>query len=276
MANNIHHPTELRGRPLVARLARAAKGGLVSVGSAAASLGAGPRETAMKLASLARRGWLRRVRRGLYLVVPLEVEPDRGTVVEDPWVLACEAFRPCYIGGWSAAEHWGLTEQIFRSTLVVTAASVRSTSKTLLGSEFRLFKIPKARVSGITNLWRGSTQIPVSSRERTLVDGLRNPEICGGLRTLFFMLREYSNSREFNSASLLREMKSFGNGAAWKRLGYMTELVRSDDHEISDVARAHMSEGISRLEPAIKKKGRLLRRWRLWINVSLSKETDGA
>lgn len=65
-------------------------------------------------------GWPRRVRRGLYLVLPLEAQSDRAITVEDPWILADELFSPCYIGGWSAAQHWGLTEQIFRSVFVVT------------------------------------------------------------------------------------------------------------------------------------------------------------
>jgi hypothetical protein len=31
------------------------------------------------------------------------------------WLVAHKLFSPCYIGGWIAAHHWGLTEQIFNS-----------------------------------------------------------------------------------------------------------------------------------------------------------------
>ena len=41
-------------------------------------------------------------------------------MVDESWVLARAVFEPCYIGGWSAAEHWGFTEQIFNSTMVFT------------------------------------------------------------------------------------------------------------------------------------------------------------
>src|SRR5437868_6126194 len=110
----------------VAKLSRVARAGLVQVADAESALGLQLREAAARLGALARQGWLSRVRRGLYSIVPIEADPRRPVIPEDPWVLAVAAFSPCYIGGWSAAEHWELTEQIFRSTLVVTSASVRS------------------------------------------------------------------------------------------------------------------------------------------------------
>ena len=66
------------------------------------------------LAYLASRGWLTRVAFGLYAVPPLEAD-DPGRWREDPWVLANKRYSPCYIGGWSACEHWDLTEQIFKT-----------------------------------------------------------------------------------------------------------------------------------------------------------------
>jgi predicted transcriptional regulator of viral defense system len=258
----------------VSKLARASKVGLVSVAQAAAALDTSSRSAALKLASLTRRGWLQRARRGLYLVLPLEAEPGRPAVAEDPWVLAQEAFSPCYIGGWSAAEYWGLTEQIFRSILVVTAANVRSKTVNLLGSEFRLFQVPEGRVAGATKVWRGPEQVLVSSRERTLADCLRNPELCGGTRTLFQMLREYVTGPEFNRENLLDDMRRFGNGAAWKRFGYLMEVARPEDRELFVTANSNLSAGNVKLDPSIAGRGRLLRRWRLWVNVHLTSKAD--
>ncbi|MDO8688937.1 MAG: type IV toxin-antitoxin system AbiEi family antitoxin domain-containing protein, partial [Dehalococcoidia bacterium] len=60
------------GKALMAKLARAARGGLLDVPKATEVLGVPRRTASIKLAALARRGWLLRVRRGLYFVVPLE------------------------------------------------------------------------------------------------------------------------------------------------------------------------------------------------------------
>ena len=57
------------------------------------------------------------VARGLYGPVPLE--PERSDLLlEDSWPVAIGLYSPCCIGGWSAAEHWDLTEQIFRTAVV--------------------------------------------------------------------------------------------------------------------------------------------------------------
>src|ERR1035437_6646480 len=86
------------------RLARGARGGLVTTARAAALLRQSRAEASATLGRLVRQGWLVRVRRGLYLVLPLEAGRKEGTV-EDPWILARELYAPCYIGGWTAAEH---------------------------------------------------------------------------------------------------------------------------------------------------------------------------
>jgi len=254
-------------RLVIAKLARAAKGGLLSVPAAAAALGVRSRQATVKLASLARRGWLLRARRGLYLVLPLEAEPGKPAVAEDPWVLAREVFSPCYIGGWSAAEHWGLTEQLFRSTLVVTAANVRAKSEEILGHEFRLFRVPRSRLAGAVEVWRGPERVAVSDRERTIVDCLRNPELCGGVRHLADMMREYAGGAERDMGKLVATARSAASGAAWKRLGYLAEQLWPEETSLVDEAKRHVTAGNVRLDPTVRHKGTLLRRWRLLVNV---------
>ena len=59
----------------------------------------------------ASRGWLTRIKKGLFITVPLgAINPTERK--EDPWIVATIVFEPCYIGGWSACEHLGLTDQI--------------------------------------------------------------------------------------------------------------------------------------------------------------------
>jgi predicted transcriptional regulator of viral defense system len=263
-------------RTAIAKLARAARGGLITVPSAAEALSLDHRAAAMYLAALARRGWLLRARRGLYLVLPLEFEPGRLMMAEDPWVLAREAFSPCYIGGWSAAEYWGLTEQLFRSTLVVTAAHVRTRSVQLLDHEFRIFRVPCARIAGAVQVWRGRERVPVSDRERTIVDCLRHPELCGGIRHLVHIMDIYGSGRERDLQKLAQVAREVGTGAAWKRLGYIAELLWPAEQVLRDTATKHLTAGNVRLDPTLRQRGTLLRRWRLWINVTVSGETDAS
>ena len=205
-------------------------------------------------------------------MLPLEAEPGKPTVPEDPWVLAREAFSPCYIGGWSAAEHWGLTEQLFRSTLVLTAAHVRARTMRLLGNEFRLFRVPPSRIAGTTLVWRGRERVSVSDRERTILDCLRHPELCGGVRHLADMMREYGESPERDFGKLASMAKELGTGATWKRLGYLAELLWPEEKAVVVEARKHLTTGNVKLDPGVSRRGTLLKRWRLCINAGVRKE----
>jgi predicted transcriptional regulator of viral defense system len=254
----------------MAKLAKAARGGLITVAAAGEALALDRRNASLKLASLARRGWMLRARRGLYLILPLEAEPGRPRIAEDPWVLAREAFSPSYIGGWSAAEHWGLTEQIFRSTLVITAAPVRSRTLRLLGYEFQLFRVPLSRINGSVLIWRGAQRIPVSDPEHTIVDCLRYPELCGGVRHLIHILREYWNSDKRNVSKLATAARAAHSGAVWKRLGFLIDHLWPQEQALIKEAQRHLTSGNIKLDPKISRKGKLNYRWRIWANMSVT------
>ncbi len=104
------------------------------VATAAQVWGTSPEQARARIRGLVARAWVRRLRRGLYLLLPLDVSAREGDVVEDAWVLTERGFAPCYVGGWSAAHHWGLTEQLFRTTFVVTSSSVRASQVTVEAS----------------------------------------------------------------------------------------------------------------------------------------------
>jgi predicted transcriptional regulator of viral defense system len=240
----------------------------VTTGRAAALLRQSPAEASATLARLVRQGWLLRVRRGLYLVLPLEAGREGGAV-EDPWVLARELYAPCYIGGWTAAEHWGLTEQIFRSTFVVTAAAIRHAKETFLGAEFHLVRAKRSRVENVRPIWRGRERIAVSDRERTIADALASPSWVGGIRHLAEILRSYRSVKEWNPNRLIERVGEAGSGAAFKRLGYLAEIVLSAEPALVAAARTRLSAGIVKLDPAVAGRGRLTKRWGLWLNIRL-------
>lgn len=260
-------PTE-DARDRLRRLARGARGGLLTTARAAELLGIPAAKAPLVLGRLVRRGWLARVRRGLYLVVPIEADHEM-VAADDPWVLARELFSPCYIGGWTAAEHWGLTEQLFRSTFVVTAASARISAPTFLGSDFHLVRTSDSRVASVVPIWRGQEKVAVSDRERTIADALAAPGWVGGVRHLAEILGAYRRSREWSAERLVARVAETGSGAAFKRLGYLTETFLGGDSHIVERALAGRTNGVIRLDPEIPGKGRLSTRWRLWKNVEL-------
>jgi predicted transcriptional regulator of viral defense system len=250
------------------RLARHAPSGLITTRAAAELLGVRPNQASLTLGRLVQRGWLIRVRRGLYLVLPLEAGSESG-VLEDPWILARELYAPCYIGGWTAAEHWGLTEQLFRSTFVITAATVRYSLETFLELDFRIVRAKRDRVASVATIWRGRERVAVSDRERTIADALAKPSWVGGIRHLVQILRAYRQSKEWNPDRLIERLDEIGSGAAFKRLGYLTETIFPDRPRLIDAALERRTTGNVKLDPSVPGLGRLATRWRLWLNVPI-------
>ena len=155
----------------------------VTVDAAAAALGFSRESAARRLSAWASRGWLRRVRRGLYIAVPVDAR-DPATWNEDPWYLADLVWDPCYIAGWSAANHWALTDQVFRSTVVATAQRVRRVDQDLAGASYLVHHVGTDLLEwGLVGEWRGDRKISVSGRERTVADMLSDRHWAGASAT---------------------------------------------------------------------------------------------
>lgn len=259
-------------RAELASLSRAARAGVVGVEEAAAVWKDSRRGASLRLARLARAGWLSRVRRGVYFIAPLDA--GGNVVAEDPWVLAHELFAPAYIGGWTAAEHWGLTEQLFRETFVATAANIREREQTKLGVAFRLVRVPLARVASVHTIWRGSVRVRVSNAERTLIDGCIDPSWVGGVRPLVEMLASYRDSANASPERLAKELTESNSGAAHKRLGLIVERIWPEATRLIDAAARGRTAGVIRLDPAIASQGKMSRRWGLWVNATVPERAE--
>lgn len=244
--------------------------GTVSPRQAAAILKLQPHKAAKLLSRWASQGWLARVRRGLYVPVPLESQ-TADVALEDAWLVAEHLFAPCYIGGWSAAEHWGLTEQIFRTVLVFTVHRPRDRAPVLRGTSFQLRTVRKKALFGLKPVWRGQVRVNVSDPTRTVVDMLSDPGLGGGLRSTVDVLRAFLDSAEFRNLKLLvNYAEQLGNGAVFKRLGFLLERYAPAENDAIAFCRARLSQGNAKLDPAIPYK-RLASAWRLWLPTGWDK-----
>src|SRR5713226_1518986 len=154
---------------------------LVTIEDAMGTLALDRRRAVKLLARWQHQGWLRRVGPGIYAPVPIDALTTEQ-VLKDPWVLVPALFAPGYIGGWTAAEHWDLTEQIFRGMFVFTARPFRKKEQTVQGVSFTLKRIPEDAIFGTKNIWRGQARIPMADKHRTIIDLLADPATGGGIR----------------------------------------------------------------------------------------------
>jgi len=237
--------------------------GTISPSQTARALDLSKPRAAKLLAFWASRGWLSRVQRGLYVPIRLESKTSEGPL-EDPWVVATALFSPCYIGGWSAAEHWGLTEQIFRSVLVITTKKPRLRKRVLKGTSFILRSVGSKALFGLKPIWRGGVRVQVSDPARTVIDMLSDPSLAGGIRPAADMLTIFLKEHPKDADQLIEYAKRLGNGATFKRLGFLLETLQLDRPSLVAVCRKQLTTGYVKLDPALPSP-HLITTWRLWV-----------
>lgn len=238
---------------------------LVTVEDAANRLDVNRVEAAKTMARWAEQGWLRRVRRGLYIAVPVDVEhPERWS--EDPMVLATVVWEPCYFTGWTAGNYWGLTEQVFKTVVLKTTKRVRSPSQTLLDHRLLIGRIAEDKLSwGLRTVWIKGLKVRLAVEARVIIDVLGEPKIGGGIRHGAEMLSTYL--AEHDRQRLLEYGDRFGNRTVFKRLGFLCESLGLADGAFLDQCAQRISSGTTTLDPSAPKGGVRNSRWGLRINV---------
>jgi predicted transcriptional regulator of viral defense system len=241
----------------------------VTVDDAESALQVPAAVAAQKLARWANLGWLKRVRRGLYIPVPIEAErPESWS--EDPVFLADLVWGPCYFTGWTAASHWGLTEQIFRTTVLKSTGRIRSTTLHLLDHDYIVGHIAPDGIWGVTAVWRHDHRVQFADPARTVVDVLDQPHLAGGIRGVGDFLVRYLE--EHDPKTLIAYGDRIGSGAIFKRLGYLLETLALNQADLITQARSRLSTGISLLEPSAPSSGPRVPRWGIRANARITKD----
>ena len=172
-----------------------------------------------------------------------ESRPSGGRSPQSLW-------DPCYIAGWSAANHWALTDQVFRSTVVATAQRVRRVDQELAGASYLVHHVGADRLKwGLVGEWRGDRKVNVSGRERTVADILSDPALGGGIRHTMEVLNTLLSDAKLED--LVDALERLDNGAAIKRLGYLMEVLGYDTAAVD----WPLTSGFPLLDPSLPSGG---------------------
>ena len=220
------------------------------------------------LERLVEKGWLERIEKGKYLIVPLEAGPDR-IWTEDAFVIAGHLVRPSMVAYWSALNYWNLTEQVPRVTYVQTTGRKENRAPKVLGMQFRIVRVKDEKFFGSYVYNVGESPVRVTDREKTIIDCLDRPDLSGGVGEVAKALRE--GDGQFDWERTTEHLQRFGSGAVVKRLGFLVEsieLAHPPGPEIVDQWQRLITAGISRLDPSSPRKPhRIATRWRIEVNL---------
>lgn len=218
------------------------------------------------LRALVGRGVAARLRPGLFNLVPFELGREKE-YLGNPYVVARELMggRDYCISHASAMDLHRMTTQ---PQLVVYASSPKAVRRrSIFGTEFRFVRCPKARFFGFSEAWADKQEkVMVSDLERTVLDGLKAPEYCGGITETakgFWMRRSDMDVRKLVEYALRLNIR-----AVVGRLGHLMELLEIGNQGDLDSLRERLGRAYVLLDPILPAEGKFLAKWRLRLNVS--------
>ncbi len=221
--------------------------------------------TSQFLERLQSKGWIRRIRRGRFAVVPLSSGEDRSLQLHE-FIVAMELVFPAVIAYWSALNHHGMTEQLPRTVFVATDHPVRRQPGDVLGVTYRIVSQKPDKFFGVMKDWIDETPFSVTDREKTIIDGLDLPQYVGGVSEIAKALT--GSWKTLDEKKLRTYAAKIGNSAVGKRLGFMMETLGLGDVEALRKALP-LAPGYSPLDPTMPKHGKYSRRWGILVNAEI-------
>ena len=219
------------------------------------------------LERLQRKGWIRRIRRGLFAVIPLSSGVDRSPQLHE-FLIAMEIVTPAAVSYWSALNHHGLTEQLPGTVFVVTNHLVRRPPTSVLGIPFKVVSVRPRKYFGLVKDWISEKPFWVTNKEKTIIDGLDLPQYIGGVGEVAKALQ--IGWKDLDESRLRTYSAKIGNSAVAKRLGFLMENLNLGDPERLRKG-VHLASGFSPLDPTLPRKGKYNSRWGLLVNSELGK-----
>jgi len=206
-----------------------------------------------------------RLKPGLFVLVPFELGQERQ-YLGSPLVVAREIMHgeDYYLSHATAMELHGMLTQPQLVVTVTTPTPRRAV--TTLGVPFRFIRCQRRQLFGLTEHWvTKQDQVRVSDPERTIIDGLKQPEYCGGITEVAKGL--WMRRQDLNVDRLLGYAKRIGIGAVLRRLGFLLETYDMAGAPDLDRLRNALTATYVRLDPVLPAEGKHLRRWRLQLNI---------
>lgn len=229
------------------------------IGKEAEALGLGGRDSLLH--RLERSGWLLRLRRGLYALPPFAIH---GSPLHE-FEIAMALASPAAVSHWSALSFHGLTEQVPREVSILTTTwHARPREAIVLGVRYRFVRVAPDSFFGIRDEWLGDARIQMTDLERTLIDGLERPELCGGFGEVLQAFDSAAGRLEL--PRLVRYGLRFSAATA-RRLGWILEEHLGLRSEELEALRSIRSRGYRPLDPTSQRRGRCNRRWGVQENL---------
>ncbi len=209
------------------------------------------------LSRLEKKGWIERIEKGKYMIIPLGAEKGKYTLNE--FVIGSLLVNPYCVAYWSALNFYGLTEQIPNTVFIQTTSRKKKQAIEVFDVRYRIVRVKEEKFFGIRKEWIENTQINITDKEKTIIDCLDKPRYCGGVIEVAKALKYGS---ELDKKKLLEYAQKIGNSGVIRRFGYLCDFLAIDISIPEIKTRNYLL-----LDPTMPHKGSKNAKWRLIINL---------
>lgn len=218
------------------------------------------------LYQLTLKRWLLRLEKGKYLILPLEAGTE-GLYSVHEFVIAAHLVDPYAIAYASAFSFHALSDLLPQAVLVATTRRKADVTVKELGLTFRFVTVRAHKFFGLQTVTIEDQPVKITTRSKTLVDGLDHPELCGGIVEIAKGLSRYAGIGA-DWAQLTADAGRLGNRTVFKRLGYLSQVLELDVGAWTEQWRTEISPGETLLDPRYGREGTYNAEWNLRVNVS--------
>jgi predicted transcriptional regulator of viral defense system len=211
------------------------------------------------------RGVATRLRPGVFQLVPPELGRE-SQYLGNPYVVARELMggKPYYLSHASAMDIHDMVTQPQLDVRVTSPRAMRGRS--ILGTQFRFIRCKPEHFFGTMDHWvTKQEKVTVSDLERTVLDGLRQPEYCGGVTEVAKGLG--IRRADMDMARLVEYALRLNVGAVMRRAGFLMEVYNLGTAAERERLRGCVTGTYSLLDPVMPPQGKHAVRWHLRLNV---------
>lgn len=168
---------------------------------------------------LVQKGWLERLRPGLYQLIPAD-RGREGVPDQNPLAAGAVLVEPYFYSFGTACTHHGFTEQVFAEVYV--ACRVRRSAVTIRGKRYVLVTLPENQFFGFEEADVLGQPVMMATRERAVLDALDRPQYAGGIGEVSRIVRKAASAISW--PKLIDLAGRWNESALIQRLGFLLDL----------------------------------------------------
>lgn len=238
----------------------------VTLAELRAALGASENYARFVAHRLVKKGWLERLRPGLFQLVPAS-RGREGVADTNPLAAGAVLISPYFFSFGTACTHHGLTEQAFAE--VYLACQQRRRPESIRGKRYVFVYVPRPRFFGFEEINALGHPVQMATVERALLDAIDRPQFSGGIGEVSRIASRAATKVSWQE--LLELARRWRSSALVQRLGFFLDLHRAEVPTATRSALLALVRPQSKLQLGSRRRwgttGKLITPWNVVENV---------